>query len=836
MVYYTLLIDNVEIPYESIKISESHPSADCDTWEAEIQPGAGVTLSGDGSDTEVEIQRNGTTIFKGLLETVEKGWGSKKTKTIKGRHTKVKLWRSWSERNEGSEAYPFWKDYFVDKIVKFYIHPCESDAAAKGVQHMYGWGIRSDDWTCTAISTEAGTTVDNVKDRRFISGHWSLGDTQATNDWFKVDLDSSKTVAGIRIENRLNDEYIRNYKIQYSTNDSDYYDISGASDTLGEGLTYCNIVEAWTPLTARYIRIWCTGNNASDWTITEIFVYTSGGDLDGISEGTLDADKQLADQGIGFPWMRRTELLYKLSQLIDTSDVPWETWIDNDGAVHFRARRGSDKSSTINFRYSAEIAELDYSSSRKSRADRVKVLGKGQGRDQDIASSDWTGSGSYELIVAEKSVTDKAQADARAEIIQSEQGQDVESIRTKVDDVYDTNDWGVGDDITLTEINTEVSGAYRVKKVMRKYSLPRGEEVTIEASTRWGDVMESIKKLKSQFDIINRGGDSQLDNYKADEDIEKIGPAFILPDILFPSPQENLVLNAGFERDSDGDSEADYWTSETSNGTVALYTLDSLIGKQCIKLSVSNVSGYARVYSEYIPITPSTTYFCEADFKCELASNADVLIRVYWYQRDKSASSTPSTDVYNGNGATSWGSEEDEVTSPADAYYARVVVGCDTPTSLDGGETYVLFDDITFSVQRSIENTERTVAATSVIYGAASPADQTWTDLSTETPNYHTELYFVILTITSDDSFTDQEQIRLRVYDVTSDVYYPTSAGAYLIFDGTHDDGIQWSVTIIIPKDVYNHQMKGQIWQNTGGAVNFRHTRNSYGGYPHKHQ
>jgi hypothetical protein len=559
-----------------------------------------------------------------------------------------------------------------------------------------GWGILSDNWTVTASATESGTDADRVKERYNIARWWSLGAT--SHGWIKVDLGSNYSVSGIRVENRRNNEYPKLYTIHYSTDDSAYFQIADGGTEAG--LNYCNIVESWTPVTARYLRINREDSHGGDWTITTIYVYKSTGDISGISEGNFDTTAHLTDEALDFTYMRRSDLLYKIAENVETSNIQWETWVDNDGAVYLMESRGSDKSSVINFRYSSELADMSYNESKKARADRVKVLGKGQGHEQDIVSSTWQGSGDYELVVTEKEVENQAQANERATIIQNERGQNVITIRTKIKDTYRTGDWRVGDDVSLTEIHTGVSGSYRVKKVIRTYRPAQGEVVTIEASTARGDVVDTLKHLKKQLEEASRG-DSQTDAHKADDDQEKIAPNYIHPDILIPSPQENLVLNYGFERDYDADDIPDYWTSETSNGSATILTTDSYLGQQCVQLSVTNVAGYSRLYSEYIAITPSTGYFASVYTKSELATNADVYFLVYWYKRDKTASATPSTTIIDGNGTTSWSQESSNITSPSDAYYARVYIGCNTPTSLDGGETYTLFDEVVLSRQRA---------------------------------------------------------------------------------------------------------------------------------------
>ncbi len=495
MVYYTLEVDGTPIDFENITINKAHPSPDPDTWEAEIKPTISVTKG-----STVNIKREGVVYFTGLLEEIEKAAGKKRTTTISGRHISVLLWRKWNERNEDPKAGGFWLNYYVDKVAKFYLHQCESDEVAVGVQHRIGWGLRPDSWIPTAIATESGTSVNYIKDRLNVATWWSLGRNQALGDWFKVDLTTAKSVTGIRVENRRNNEYVRHYKIQYSTDNINWNDISGASGNNDHTLSYCNIVEAFTPITARYWRIYCTENYASDWSITQIYIYTGTADISGISLGTLDTGGFLNDQALDFTWGRRSETLYKLAESMVTANLPWEYWVTNAGAMNLRIRRGSDKSASIEFRYSSEFADIKYKESYIDRADRVRVLGKGSGHDQDLTSSDWQGSGDYELVVADKQAENKTEANIKALSVLEEQATEIISIKCIIeDDPYTTGDWDIGDDVTLTDYFTGASGSYRIKKMQIKYD-NNGEVITLEAGFRWLEINDILKKKFDQLD------------------------------------------------------------------------------------------------------------------------------------------------------------------------------------------------------------------------------------------------------------------------------------------------------------------------------------------------
>ena len=267
MTSYTLLINGSSREFLSLAFTKNL-SSDPDTWE-------GILASKNESvdmEHSLEIKRDGTSIFKGIVEIIENIMDSQGVvKKIGGRQTAVKVWRSWGERYISPSG--FWKDYYPNKIVEFLSHSSKSDDPKDDPDNYYlamGWGLDPTDWTVTASGTESEHTTKAVTNRLLTIG-WRLDTNQANNEYIKIDLGSVKSICGIRITNETleREEFVRNYKIEISTDDVSYS--QKATKTNNRAI---NIVESWTPANARYIKVTCTASFADRWRISDIYVFT----------------------------------------------------------------------------------------------------------------------------------------------------------------------------------------------------------------------------------------------------------------------------------------------------------------------------------------------------------------------------------------------------------------------------------------------------------------------------------------------------------------------------------------------------------------------------------
>lgn len=237
----------------------------------------------------VIIYRDDVAIFKGIYEKIEREMSSDgSTVTISGRHTKVKIWRKWQERY--SDLNGFWTGYYPNKVISFLLRPSFSEYEPKNNYTRIGWGLNpypDDDtkrWIVTASDYDDEVRRPaNVANRLDTVG-WESDNNQSTSSWIKVDLRETKNITAVRIENwtTRETEFVRNYKIETSTDDENWTQV--ATKTKNRAI---NIVESWAPANARYIKISATASFAKKWSISNIYVYESGGTITGISEGTI---------------------------------------------------------------------------------------------------------------------------------------------------------------------------------------------------------------------------------------------------------------------------------------------------------------------------------------------------------------------------------------------------------------------------------------------------------------------------------------------------------------------------------------------------------------------
>jgi hypothetical protein len=222
------------------------------------------------------------------IETVMSPDGS--TEVISGRHVKVLIWRKWAERY--TEFQGFWSNYYPNKVISFLLRPSQSEYDETSYYSRIGYGLDPTRWVSTCypatnyyLNASSKTFhPENVQLRYSTLGYRS-DRNQTAGDYLQIDLGSSKSIVGVRVENRdawKPFEYISNYIIKISTNGSDW--TTKATKTNNRAL---NIVESWAPANARYIRIEIGANASKYWTVSGVFAYEATTQITGITQGTI---------------------------------------------------------------------------------------------------------------------------------------------------------------------------------------------------------------------------------------------------------------------------------------------------------------------------------------------------------------------------------------------------------------------------------------------------------------------------------------------------------------------------------------------------------------------
>ncbi|MEA9987115.1 discoidin domain-containing protein [Subtercola sp. RTI3] len=206
-------------------------------------------------------------------------------------------WSNWDYKVRGTDAdgFGYWGMYYNDpapvpiinsddsatftqKLQKFTTSSFTKNTELDGVISKYAGGlgtfnpavISTTGWTATASSTGPGGTTSGGIDGNS-STRWNSGQAQAGNEWYKIDMGSTHTIAEVNIQTPTNAlwDYPRGLKLETSTDGTTWTTV-----TTTIGYAWKRTIE-FTPTTARYIRLTQTGTAPQWWTIDEVSVYSS---------------------------------------------------------------------------------------------------------------------------------------------------------------------------------------------------------------------------------------------------------------------------------------------------------------------------------------------------------------------------------------------------------------------------------------------------------------------------------------------------------------------------------------------------------------------------------
>lgn len=182
----------------------------------------------------------------------------------------------------------------------------------------------------------------------------------------------------------------------------------------------------------------------------------------------------------------------------------------------------------------------------------------------------------------------------------------------------------------------------------------------------------------------------------------------------------NLVLNGGFETDTDADSLPDNWTiTAYSNvsygaGTVAIDAVDQYQGINSLKFtSLGDGGGYA--ISDLFAVTEGDILAVEWMMKSSAAGVRNT-VDILWYTYAEVSVSTSSIYDDSTTNPTSWTRKDGVVTVPSTARYAKLkITGCHSSDTTSGNTR---FDDM--KVYVASFNANMTFAGDNTFSGADS--------------------------------------------------------------------------------------------------------------------
>ena len=231
-------------------------------------------------------------------------------------------------------------------------------------------------------------------------------------------------------------------------------------------------------------------------------------------------------------------------------------------------------------------------------------------------------------------------------------------------------------------------------------------------------------------------------------------------DSSIATDSDNLIVNASFETDTNGDLTPDSWTSTLDSGaTIARITTDARHGAACMKFTDTGSGGGYITSTDFFECATSMTYAWALDLYSDGATVRN-LARIYWYKRDQTASATASTDIYDNSTTTptAWTRVNGTVTPPSDATYGKFrFYGSETSGAT--GVTYL--DNVV--VRENFGAYSSTTLTKTTNYTTVAPDNNDWIEVDTTAGN-------VIITYLS--AVTGGDGYNVGVIKTSSDANY----------------------------------------------------------------
>lgn len=355
---------------------------------------------------------------------------------------------------------------------------------------------------------------------------------QTLNDYFKINFGRTyDRVTGIIVQSRhTSNAYPRYYKIETGTAGEVY--TQRASNPAGGNVAQ-DIIHSWTPVDGvQYVKITITQTTASiPWEITQIYIYTADDADYTVLESTVSPNISLTEanikaksaspyliaDAINLPFQRLTDAMEQARvAAFDTNYDPWEWWIDeSDGQIHFDSRKGTSHGDKI-FEADLHLAVAIKGRSITKTIQRLRVVGRGEGRRQDEISSKWKENAAamgevgtfYEELISEKTISNVDTANAWAEVYLKQKKDIIQEIEVDIErDPYDSGSWDVGDDVKLKDSRVDITEQlYRIKRLHVTVSGSKGEKISLTVTNAWQDITDKIADLFKKISQLQLTG------------------------------------------------------------------------------------------------------------------------------------------------------------------------------------------------------------------------------------------------------------------------------------------------------------------------------------------
>jgi len=366
----------------------------------------------------------------------------------------------------------------------------------------------------------------------YMTVDYGSGGSQEVGDWFKVNLGKEyDRVTGIIIQCRhAANAYARYYKVEIGDDGENY--IQKASSPTGGNLAQ-DIIHSWTPIDGiQFVKITITQEYSdAPWEITQIHVYQADDDDYTITKSTISPNISLIESNIksksaspylieyplNLPFQRLDEAMEIIRMAaFDSNYYTWEFWIDEaTGEIHFGERSGSTQSDKI-FKANFHLSGASKGRSITKSVQRLRVIGRGEGRRQDECSSAWKEDTTameevgtfYEELISEKQISHLDTANAWAEMYLKMKKSIIDEIEATIErDPYPSGSWDVGDDVTLFDNRVDITEqTYRLKKLHISVDGQSGEIINVTVTNSWEDITDRIADLYKKIRKLEFSG------------------------------------------------------------------------------------------------------------------------------------------------------------------------------------------------------------------------------------------------------------------------------------------------------------------------------------------
>lgn len=291
---------------------------------------------------------------------------------------------------------------------------------------------------------------------------------------------------------------------------------------------YRDIIHSWTPQSMDHLRIRITSQDLThSWAISQVYVYkaescdyrvykeagctpTYATDQY-ISALSFDSSYTTALGPLNLSRSRLIDVINTVVKQCHSAYVPYEWWLalDANNTFHFKNQKGG--SPAVSFVKGTNLGKVTRTKEVSDTVQRVRIIGRGEGKRQEDISSDWvedvTAMGNvnsfYEDIVSKKSMVDKAMSELVAEIYLNEEGSPKDQpIITVHNDSYASMAYVVGDNITVTDSLTGTSGLHRIYNITKEVT-GNGEVIVIvvdaperDDADEWTELYRRLKELE----------------------------------------------------------------------------------------------------------------------------------------------------------------------------------------------------------------------------------------------------------------------------------------------------------------------------------------------------